>query len=155
MDYLIDKEIIGNDASEAIDGGAGNDTITAKGGDDIIMGAQGNDSIDAGKGSNTLNFWRGHGNDTVVSGGGSDTLVFNDVELTNENLETSGKDLIIHYTDRDSVTIKDFVPDSHSVKTIRHTGGTIDLTTLPFRIVGENGDTVYGGNDAENIKFNG
>ena len=77
-----------------------------------ITGGTGNDTLYASttKGSNTtFNFTAGDGKDTVYSGNGEDTLRFTG-EITNitTGVSANKKDLIINYTENDSVTIKDY-----------------------------------------------
>jgi hypothetical protein len=108
--------LIGNEADNVLDSGAGNDTLSGGAGNDTLIGGWGNNSLDGGAGSDTVDYIRGSdsvsanlalgiasntggaGHDTLVSienlGGthGNDTLVGN--ELANVITGNFGDDHI-------------------------------------------------------------
>jgi Ca2+-binding RTX toxin-like protein len=51
-----DDTLIGTDAAEAFDPGAGHDTVSAGAGDDLAESSDGNDTFDLGAGSDTISF---------------------------------------------------------------------------------------------------
>ena len=63
---------IGTDASERLNGGAGNDTIDGGGGADIIEGSLGDDTLRGGTGADRL--YGDDGTDTLMGESGNDTL---------------------------------------------------------------------------------
>jgi hypothetical protein len=70
-----------NNASDSLDGGAGNDTLIGNGGNDTLVGGTGNDSLEGGRGRDLLqggdddDFLDGGNNpDTLEGGDGNDTL---------------------------------------------------------------------------------
>jgi len=64
-----------SNASDVIDGGAGNDTIDGGGGDDTIRGGDGNDLLIGGAGNDTI--IGGRGNDVALLGAGDDLFIWN------------------------------------------------------------------------------
>lgn len=67
-----DDTVIGNDAGNAIRGGAGHDTLHGHGGRDVLAGEAGRDRLDGGAGDDRL--WGGDGTDLLNGRGGSDVL---------------------------------------------------------------------------------
>ena len=55
----------GNDADNAMTGGAGNDRLEGRDGDDVITGGAGNDRMWGGDDSDTFVFAAGFGNDRI------------------------------------------------------------------------------------------
>ena len=114
--------------SDRLFGDEGDDTIYGGKGGDTIEGGTGNDRIYAGAGSNTIVFNGGDGRDTIYSDGGSDILWFKEVDGINNLddlksklvLATEGSDLVIKYTDRDSVVIDGyFTNTTNSVQKLK------------------------------------
>ncbi|TFY98433.1 hypothetical protein EZ313_23120, partial [Ramlibacter henchirensis] len=64
----------GNNASNVITGGAGDDVLSGLGGHDTLNGGAGNDTLLGGSGNDTVNYRIGDGADSVGGGAGSDTL---------------------------------------------------------------------------------
>ena len=120
-------EIIGSNYSDTIKAGTGTG--------DYIEGGTGNDKLYASttKGSNTtFYFSAGDGKDTVYSGKGNDTLKFSGELSITTSTSKNNKDLIINYTENDSVTIKDY----YSVKKGKITGVN-PKNTIKYIQVGE------------------
>jgi Ca2+-binding RTX toxin-like protein len=63
---------VGNNKSNKLDGGAGNDTLIGLGSNDTLNGFDGNDILDGGNGNDSLK--GGNGNDTLNGGNDNDTL---------------------------------------------------------------------------------
>lgn len=91
-----DDEMSGNDLSETIKGGAGNDTILGHQGFDFLYGDDGDDVLDGG--ANDDDLFGGQGNDTYyldstgdsvteVAGEGIDTVVSRVTEYLSANVE--------------------------------------------------------------------
>lgn len=110
----VEKDLI--DTGLTIKGGAGNDTITGTKYSDKIYGNAGTDTINAGTGNNYIYFNKGDGNDIVENGNGIDTLVF--AKKTSLSYEYDKYDLIVKYSDNDTVTLKDYLK-GHSVKYVQ------------------------------------
>lgn len=64
--------VLGNAASNGIDGGAGNDTLSGGAGDDVIDGGAGHDLIYGGPGNDDIR--GGAGNDTIYGNTGDDQM---------------------------------------------------------------------------------
>ncbi|MCC5609175.1 hypothetical protein LC612_20895 [Nostoc sp. CHAB 5834] len=77
-----DNLVVGTDASENINGRAGNDYLDGKGNNDILRGGDGNDTILGGLGSDTLS--GGNGNDRLIGWGGGS----GEIDLLNGNQGT-------------------------------------------------------------------
>ncbi|MCC5627363.1 hypothetical protein LC613_03965 [Nostoc sphaeroides CHAB 2801] len=77
-----DNLLVGTDASENINGRAGNDYLDGKGNNDILRGGDGNDTILGGLGSDTLS--GGNGNDRLIGWGGDSR----EIDLLNGNQGT-------------------------------------------------------------------
>ena len=117
------------------------DTLKGGNGDDKITGGEGNDKIYGEAGENTLYFKANDGNDIVYGGKGEDTLVFDgikfdDMKFTRGTTSSTKNDLIIQYTENDSVTIKNFFKldgkknPTNSVKRIVTADKTIDFDSI-------------------------
>jgi hypothetical protein len=65
-------QIVGQDYSEALNGGQGNDVISGMGGNDLLYGGRGDDLINGNKGNDRV--FGNLGNDTLRGGQGSDVL---------------------------------------------------------------------------------
>ena len=65
-------QIIGDDLSNQIFGGAGDDFLVGMGGDDLIWGGAGNDILVGGQGNDTYVFLPGDGQDVIAEEGGVD-----------------------------------------------------------------------------------
>ena len=124
--------ILGSNYADTIKGGDGNDSI---------FSSEGNDKIYGEAGENTLSFMQKSGNDTVYGGKGEDTLEFIDINFEDlkfsRGTTTSTKnDLIIQYTENDSVTVKNFLKldgkknPTNSVKHIVTADKTIDFDSI-------------------------
>ncbi|MFN3677048.1 MAG: Ig-like domain-containing protein [Sphingomonas pseudosanguinis] len=66
------QTITGNDASNVLRSGNGNDRITGGAGNDVIHAGAGNDQVDAGAGNDLV--FGGDGNDSILGGTGNDSL---------------------------------------------------------------------------------
>ena len=119
--------IIGSDYSDTIKGGDGNDTI---------VGGTGNDKLYGEGGNNTFEFNAGDGQDTVFSGKGKDTIQFNDIQLKNitmlQGTGKNNKDLIIKYTNNDTVTIKNYytVNKSGGITGVNPANSVLNIKTI-------------------------
>ena len=117
-------KIYGNDGNDTITGTANNDTIYGGAGDDSIVGGKGNDKLYGDSGNNTYHFSYGDGVDTIYSGKGNDTVIFNKISGYLENFEDlvfekDKNNLIIKYTDKDSIVIADYFKGKSSINTVK------------------------------------
>ena len=130
--------IEGGSGNDKIYGEAGDDTLNGNDGDDLIYGGVGNDTIDGGQGadiiysgtdSNKIYFGLGDGNDTIyMDAKGNDTIIFKS-GITENNLsyKAEGKDLIISYSQNDSIRIKNYystAANKISVNKIKFSNGS-------------------------------
>ena len=141
----VEKDLI--DTGLTIKGGAGNDTITGTKYSDKIYGNAGTDTINAGTGNNYIYFNKGDGNDIVENGNGIDTLVF--AKRTNLEFSYDNTDLIIKYSDNDTVTVKDYFIDKTSVKYIKIGN---NISELKYLVKMEEHIMEYDENDIHIIK---
>jgi len=126
--------IVGSKYADVIKGGDGADSITGGWGNDALYGEGGN---------NTFIFNSGDGNDIVYSGKGDDNLKFNSIQLQNitmlQGTGKNNKDLIIKYTNDDTVTVKDYytvnkkgvitgINPKNTVNTITTNEGTFNIS---------------------------
>ena len=113
-----DDNITGDDDSESIDAGLGDDTVDAGAGNDTLNGGEGDDVIDAGDGNDDVE--GGSGDDDIEAGAGSDSLEGGDGD---DSLDGgSGDDLLIggigsdtYELSRGDDTIRGFRPDDKIV----------------------------------------
>ena len=127
-----DDTIVGSNYADTLKGGNGDDKIT---------GGEGNDKLYGEAGENTLYFKANDGDDIVYGGKGEDTLVFEGVNFDDLNFsrgttKSTKNDLVIEYTENDSVTVKNFFKldkkknPTSSVKRIVTTDKTIDFDSI-------------------------
>ena len=127
-----DDTIVGSNYADTLKGGNGDDKITGGEGDDKIYGESG---------QNTLYFKEGDGNDIIYGGKGEDRLVFegvnfDDLKFSRGTTKSTKNDLVIEYTENDSVTVKNFFKldkkknPTSSVKHIVTTDKTIDFDSI-------------------------
>ena len=83
-----------------------NDIIKTNSGNDVIIGNKGDDILISRFGNDTYIFNLGDGNDTIIDNKGKDTIKFNG-DIKNLNFTKIADDLVIKYSLKDSVTIKD------------------------------------------------
>ena len=109
-----DDVIYGYDGNDTIYGDEGNDTIYGGNGNDVFVGGTGNDWLSGDYGNDTYIFNKGDGNDTIrdhemsSTSGKSDRIIFGEgINPDDVRLERVGNDLVIRYTEKDSVTVKD------------------------------------------------
>ena len=110
----------GNDVVDAgngndiIYGGAGNDRIYGGNGDDILYGGTGDDRLEGGMGNDTYYFDLGDGKDVIndyessSTEGRDDKIIFGEGICPEDvQMERIGNDLLIRYSDNDSITVQD------------------------------------------------
>ena len=109
-----DDIIYGYDGNDTIYGDEGNDTIYGGNGNDVFVGGTGNDWLSGDYGNDTYIFNKGDGNDTIrdyemsSTSGKSDRIIFGEgINPDDVRLERVENDLVIRYTEKDSVTVKD------------------------------------------------
>ena len=94
-----------NNYDDVVIGGDKNDIIKTNSGNDVIIGNKGDDILISRFGNDTYIFNLGDGNDTIIDNKGKDTIKFNG-DIKNLNFTKIADDLIIKYSLKDSVTIK-------------------------------------------------
>ncbi|GAA5786265.1 hypothetical protein YWS52_25880 [Chitiniphilus shinanonensis] len=107
---LGDDTLSGNNQVDRLEGGAGNDTLSGYDGADLLIGGEGNDVLIGGNGDDIYRFNLGDGQDRIeepsTTGSGMDVLEFGaGIELSALRFSRLGNDLIVHYSDTDSVRI--------------------------------------------------
>ena len=145
---------------DLITGDTQNNKIYAKDGNDYINAKQGDDYIDGGTGSNTYSFEIGDGKDTIrydSTGEGIDTVLLESVQSTDINLVKSNNNLVIQYSDSDSITLVGAL-DPNSTKDInfKFIDNDISLSELLLTPISNNtledsSEYIYGWQGADNI----
>ena len=160
---IIIKEgtILGTPYNDNIYGKDGVDNIIyAFEGDDIIHASTGDNTINAGLGNNTIYAGGYNSFTTIENGGGSDTIVISSSQLIHFVKYIASNSLLIcrdylNTTTTSRVSLKNFINNSHSVKTIKHGDNVLDLATeldKGMEIIGTIGsDTIYGTNGSDKI----
>ena len=144
-----DDTIVGSNYADTLKGGNGDDKIT---------GGEGNDKLYGEAGENTLYFKENDGDDIVYGGKGEDTLVFegvnfDDLKFSRGTTKSTKNDLVIQYTENDSVTVKNFFKldkkknPTSSVKRIVTTDKTIDFDSILIGTVKDDKLTPAKGNN--------
>jgi Ca2+-binding RTX toxin-like protein len=157
--------ILGTDASDIVNGNAGNDEIAGAGGHDLLLGGQGNDMIAAGEGDDLLlgqkgddELFGGPGNDVIRGGEGADVLIGN---VGNDMLIAGGgeeRDFLIGSTGADQFIlgaetlaktaadanrICDFNPSEGDLIKIAYFDGTLNVASdISFAAVDVNIDDI-------------
>ena len=96
-----------NNYDDVVIGGDKNDIIKTNSGNDVIIGNKGDDILISKFGNDTYIFNLGDGNDTIIDNKGKDTIKFNG-DIKNLNFTKIADDLVIKYSLKDSVTIKNY-----------------------------------------------
>ena len=114
--------------------------------DTEIIGTANNDVIKLTDKGITYAVADGSGNDILYSGTSEDTISFSDKTLEDLSYEKKDDDLIIKYSEEDSVKLKDYFTSEHSVKYITINGETLNLAdNLIFNFTGSNlNDSIVG-----------
>ncbi|MSN96592.1 VWA domain-containing protein [Campylobacter sp. FMV-PI01] len=97
-------------SNDTLIGGNKSDVIISNLGDDILMGNKGNDYLSGKGGDDTYLFRKGDGNDIVYDDAFlsfNDKIEFIDISSKDVKIYKDRNDLIIHYSNEDSVRIKD------------------------------------------------
>ncbi|MGE3612046.1 MAG: Ig-like domain-containing protein, partial [Sulfurimonas sp.] len=117
-----DDRLYGEEGNDVLVAGFGNDTLYGGEGNDFLSGGVGNDVLEGGLGNDIYFFGKGDGNDTIADSepsksflwfnyntqdGGNDTIKF-DQGIAKEDISfyMKNNDLILQYSDNDSITIK-------------------------------------------------
>ncbi|MBQ6516611.1 hypothetical protein IJI31_05465, partial [bacterium] len=157
-------------AGVTMDGKAGNDSLVGSNhADTIKAGTTGNVTISGGKGNDllyagtdalsttTFVFNAGDGKDTVFSGKGEDTLRLNGISLENITFSRGeGKaenDLVIKYTNDDSVTVKDYYKPTNTIKNIVTNEGAFLIESVCDANKVIKGEGVINGNNSDNLIY--
>lgn len=107
------ENIYGSQLNDIIYGYDEDDSIEGGLGDDTIIGGTGNDTMSVYN-KDTFIFNIGDGNDVIDSGSFSinkkeAVLKFNNTDVSDLTYEKSGNDIVIKYSDNDSVTLKNYI----------------------------------------------
>ena len=135
------NNIKGTSISDEIDGGNLDDVIKAGKGNDGIAGKEGNDKLYGEFGNNTFYFSKGHGNDTIYAGKGTDSIVFStfdelggspekEVYLEDLTISVNKNDLIIKYSENDSIALANYLRSGSSVDKIYCYNGETSVQEL-------------------------
>ena len=155
--------IYGYNGNDTIDANDGNDVIDSGNGNDKITAGKGNDTIQGGAGNDSYYFSQGDGLDTIISTKGTDTLYFTDVNESDIELSQIGNDLIIDYSNDDTVGVskvllKNFCLGKSSVKYLSCADSTKallikDMIDKEFgkHVIGTNGNDVIYGSKGDDI----
>ena len=107
-----DDNICGYAGNDTIYGGDNNDYLMGENGDDYLVGGSGNDSLSGGNGNDTFVFTSGDGNDELWDYSGNDKIIINNVSTDGVAFFRENNNLIIKYTDNDTITIENqFIPN--------------------------------------------
>ena len=127
--------LYGADGADILLGDEGNDNLYGGSGADILVGGSGNDYLDGEIGNDTYVFNIGDGKDTISdyenssTGGKSDKILFGEgISPENVKLERVGYDLIIKYSEEDSIIVKNayyYADGRYFVENIEFSDGTI------------------------------
>ena len=104
--YLISDDgftLMGDDQSNEIQSGNGDDSISGGNGNDSLNGGGGDDSLDGGVGNDTL--YAGSGDDTVMGGAGHDLIIGGDGAGNDTYNGGSGIDTIKYTSAKSGITV--------------------------------------------------
>ncbi|MBR3889779.1 hypothetical protein IKJ53_04625, partial [bacterium] len=104
------------------------DKIYAIDGEDEIYADKGNDKIYSGEAKPTLRFNVGDGKDTLY--GNFDSLHFHSVQSSDLEYTKIKDDLVIKYSDKDSVTLSGYFANNSFVKNIKTSDDFVELRTI-------------------------
>lgn len=144
-EILKGMTFIGSSSADTINGTDYSDVIRSIAGNDTITANKGNDELYSGSGNSTYVFNLGDGADNIYSGSGEDTIEINGVTFDNLSYTKDNNNLIINYSNSDSIKLIDFFSSTHSVKNIK-IGDTIDLLDNRIKDL-----VINGTNNAETV----
>ena len=134
-----------------INGGNGNDEIVIEGEKNTISGGKGNDYVQLSGSTNNLIFNNGDGDDFINLNDGNAVFEFTETAISNLSLERFGDNLVIKYSDSDSVTVRDYYSedwnDEYMSVTLKDSEGTMDLTDYVNDYVNDYGEVPISEND--------
>ncbi|MBQ9609709.1 MAG: calcium-binding protein [Lachnospiraceae bacterium] len=138
-----DDFISGNDGNDILYGEEGDDKLFGGDGDDILIGGTGNDRLEGVSGDDTYIFNLGDGKDVIweydynAVDTRSDKIVFgNGITSSDVNLSKDGNNLIIDYSENDTITIMEAYEYSNGRSQVEYvefadgTTGSIDYENL-------------------------
>ncbi|GAB3344895.1 calcium-binding protein [Lysobacter tyrosinilyticus] len=158
-----DDTLIANAGGDLLDGGAGNDTMTGGVGSDLLDGGTGNDLMRGGARGDTYVLRRGAGEDRIhdlgEAGDAADIVRFDDVASGDVRfVGRNGDDLVIAYGSGDRVVVQNYFGDQANViEEFRFSDGVVwTVTDIQARAValllGTSGaDTLIGATDATSV----
>ena len=138
------QSITGTFLEDWIDGSDYADTIRGGDGDDNIYGGKGNDRLYGDAGKNIFEFSKGDGNDIIYSDkNAQDKIILTDVNQNDVVLTRTGNNLVLQYTESDSITIANYYAKNSicSVKSIQFVDGEVNLDTFVENFVNYMGET--------------
>ncbi len=146
--YIADGVNALNGASSAdlLVGSINGETISAGSGNDILIGGEGNDTLYGGADNDTYIFNLGDGNDVINEqnyASAADKVVFGEgVSAEDISISRSGNNMIIKYSENDSVTIvNQYSSTYYQVETFEFADGTTkkvaDYLNTSLTITGE------------------
>lgn len=149
--------IKGGDDNDILTGGAGNDKLYGGAGDDIIYGGLGNDLFYGEGGKNTFVFAKGNGVDTIYSGKGEDTLDLSAMSVADvtwvHGKNKQKNDLIISYTEGDSIVVKNYFAAKKETENIKNTVKNIIFAEGPMTVAeflkAQHGSGTFAGTDGD------
>ncbi|WP_281275411.1 calcium-binding protein, partial [Azoarcus indigens] len=136
---LGNDKLYGGTGSDALYGGEGDDSLYGGDHGDVLDGGAGNDLLSGDAGSDTYLLRLGSGNDTIynydtaAATTNTDTIRFEDLASTSPiRLLRSGNDLVIAYSDTDSVSIQNhFLSPYYYIDRVQFSDGvTLSLEQL-------------------------
>ncbi|XPV69494.1 MAG: calcium-binding protein [Halarcobacter sp.] len=159
--------LYGSNSNDKIYALEGNDRIYAYSGDDILNGGRGDDILKGGNGDDTYVFGLGDGNDTIKEEksffryfnlSGNDTVLFEEgISSSDIMFNWYRNDLIISYSDNDSIEIKNQRKNKLDIENIKLSDGSYltnnDVENLIQNMISfaaENGVDLTNRNEVQN-----
>ncbi|WP_421716862.1 calcium-binding protein [Arcobacter arenosus] len=117
--------IQGYSSDDKIYGLEGNDKIHGYNGNDLIKGGKGNDYLKGGNGNDIYSFKLGDGEDIVLDNFGDDAILLEgDIKSSDILFSWNREDLIINYSESDSIQIKKQKYTSKSIEKVQISDGS-------------------------------
>ena len=108
--------LYGGAGNDSLYGDAGNDRIYGDAGNDYIVGGKGNDTLWGGDGADTFVYSRGDGKDIIIGFSNEDSLTFDGLDLKDATINTKKNEIYLQIgSTKKAATLKEFTATEFNI----------------------------------------